>query len=298
MAKLVADGVSPLDAHLQAWKKVEDTLFDYSKITVIEDNLRIFFPFIQFWRKNTGFWVRSVATKPWLSLETATYMRDRDEPTPTGPSWMRRYVNMQEVADAASFVPGLQWLVDNTELRNMQFDPLSFSSFNTYYRAWKARNDNLAPGEQAHGFLGPILDALDQWGVGLNPFIRKPLENAGLASAKSWQTVFPETSLAAAFTRRYFGDNIADDVLDWERIFTLGLGATPSDKIAENFNFYVQREMAGQQARGETIQPQPRRSPRPRLVLRPEPARLLLRHLRPQEHPRGLLPRQAPGRRP
>jgi hypothetical protein len=58
---------------------------------------------------------RAVATKPWLTRRVrSTTSATATRPTRTGPSWMRRYVNMQEIADAASFVPGLQWLVDNT----------------------------------------------------------------------------------------------------------------------------------------------------------------------------------------
>jgi hypothetical protein len=250
MAKLTREGMNPLDAHLKAWKKVEDTLFDYSKITVLEDNLRVFFPFIQFWRKNTGFWVKSVATKPWLTEEFLNWQHDRSEQHKDWPGWMKRYVDMQDISDAVSFVPGLSWLVDNTMLRDAQFDPLSFSSFNTYYRAFKSRNQDLAPGEQAKGFFGSILDALDSWGLGLNPLIRKGAESAGVAEAKNWQTIFPQTSMAVAVTRKWFGQNIADGLLDLDHVLTLGLDPSKDD-VAANFNFYVQREMADQRARGE-----------------------------------------------
>jgi hypothetical protein len=176
MAKLVADGLSPLDAHLQAWKKVEDTLFDYSKITVIEDNLRVFFPFIQFWRKNTGFWVRSVATKPWLTRRVrSTTSATATRPTPTGrldaplhqhaggrrrrlvrprPPVARRQHRAARRAVRPALLLVVQHLLPRLEVAQRQPRP--------------RRAGPRLP--------RPVLDALDQWGVGLNPFIRKPLE--------------------------------------------------------------------------------------------------------------------------
>lgn len=250
--KAVAEGADEFEAARVAWEKVERVLFNYDKLTVAEANLRVVFPFIQFARKNATFWATSF-TKPWMPLTLEKFDQARREAQPGLPAWAQRYILVRDVVDAAAWVPGLEWLAKHTGVYDAALDPLSYLSFGQLYRAFKGENLNLPGGGEGMRFIGPMLDWLSDAGLGMNPFVRKPLEGAGIASQRAWQTVFPQTSVADGITRRFFGDGIASKVRDWERVFTLGQGDTPSETIAENFDEYVQLEMAGQAARGEPI---------------------------------------------
>lgn len=244
-------------AHEAAWAKIEATLFDYSKITVTEDNFRVFFPFIQFWRKNTSFWANSFASKPWLSNAVLQLDAARREAHEDLPQWMRRYMHIDEITDAVAFIPGLDKVVSALVPDDVMYDPVNLLSFAPFYRTFKKTvygdNQGLPPAEtDGWPVVGPMLDALSDWGLGVAPWVRKPLESSGVASERAWQTVFPQTSVATALTRQWFGENVAAKIADWEHVFNLMMGDTPSEQIADNFTYYVQTEVAGQVARGET----------------------------------------------
>jgi hypothetical protein len=253
--KALRSGKTELQAAEDAWKAVEHTLFDYSKISVIEDNFRVFFPFIQYWRKNFQFWITEMAQKPWFLGDIVDFERDLDEIHDDLPEWMRRYVSLKELADIVERVPGLKWLAPHLE--NARYDPLNFLSFAPLWRAFKSENELLAPDRSGIPFLGGFIDALHEWGLGANPFFRKPLELAGVLSLRSWQDIFPQTSLIEAFTRRFLNERWPNGLNIEAMLFDPlleALGKETSTEIdAKKFNEYVQLEMAGQAARGEEI---------------------------------------------
>ena len=239
----------------EAWAAVERTLFDYSKITVIEDNFRIFFPFIQFWRKNTGFWLRTFAQKPWFLQDLAMYQDTLERVHENQPPWMRRYISLKEVADIVARVPALEWMAEHLE--NARIDPLNLLSFAPLYRAFKSTNPNLPPEEAGLGFLGGFIDALNEWGLSMNPLFRKPLEWFGVLDFRSWQNILPQTSIIEGFTRRQLGQFFPDgiNIEDWlsDPILNLLGKDTMQERSDKKFNDYVQLEMAGQAQRGEEV---------------------------------------------
>lgn len=238
----------------RAIQAVDDTLFDYSKMTVAEENFKAFFPFVQFWRKNTQFWANTVATKPWVNNALAQYTEDmQNEWHLDMPAWMRRYFHTDEIMDALAVVPGLAGAFEKLGLTDgAMIDPLSFSSFNGFYRAFKGENQFLAPEDRGHGILAPIFRAMDDYSGGLSfhPAARKVFEKMGLVDKRGWQTVFPQTSFAQAFANWTGNDEIGKLAVALERVASFGMTADPK-AIADNFEFYVQQEIAGQVARGE-----------------------------------------------
>jgi hypothetical protein len=263
-------GLSDFDADEAAWAKVDELLFDYSKITTLEDNLRIVFPFIQYWRKNSTLWIATAGKAPWFPYQIAKLEQMRDEAHIDQPKWMRRYLSVDEITDATAMVPGLGWLAEKLPADG-QYDPLKFFSFAPLYRVWQeARTKNPAdvfsadfwrstmtsdlPSEKPGvAFFGPFIDAVSDWGLGLSPFVRKPLEHAGIASQRNWQTVWPQSGLMAAFSRKFLNDEIADFIIDLDGLWGLGLGNVPSDELAENFDLYVNKVMVGFAVKGEPI---------------------------------------------
>ena len=254
-----------LKAHDEAWALVEKTLFDYSKVTVTEDNFRVFFPFIMFWRKNTALWVRNFVEHPWLDNAALQFDQARQEQHKDEPRWMQRYFSKEEVVDAAAIIPGFGAIAEALIPDGTQYDPMNLMSFAPFFRAYKEKvygeSQAVAPDEAG----GPqdmrriailFSDFAQQWGLGLSPFARKPMEHLGLASEQSWQFMFPQTGPLVALTSKYINTEMGLTVADWERIFVLMQGDKPSDTIAQNYDRFVQQEIAGQAARGEKIDPE------------------------------------------
>lgn len=245
-----------LEATRKAWGEVERALFDYSKITVIEDNFRFFFPFIQFWRKNSTYWVNvGTVRQPWFFYDVYHYEQAfqhwREELNPVD----RRYVSLKEVGDLLGRVPGLDWL--GRQVSELRFDPLNLLSFATLYRSFKGESPDLPPDRAGMEFIGGFVDGLNDLGLSANPLLRKPLEAAGVLSFRAWQSIFPQTKLLETFTRSFWesrfpnGLNLEAALLD-PVLSTLGF-ETINELTLESFNYQVQREMAGQMLRGETV---------------------------------------------
>ena len=172
---------------------------------------------------------------------------------------MQRYFHVNEIVDAAAVIPGLDTLVRAILPDDQMTDPTSFLSFAPLHRVFRdlvyGQNQFLPPEDRAKGvagmIIGPIVQAMDEWGLGLNPIVRKPMEVAGLINSRDWQAVFPQTTLAEAFTLKFWGEDAMFRVAQWERVFT-GFSDVHAEKIAQNFEYYVNREMTGQMIAGET----------------------------------------------
>lgn len=254
--KAVRDGVGHFDAHLLAWQKVDETLFDYSKISTIEDNLRWMFPFVQWARKNTQFWVKQSVRYPGLTLSLVDeYGNLREQLNEDLPEWMQRYSGLRWLSDAVERIPGLEWMVG--PLADSATDPINLFSFKNLYRAFKSENPNLPADQEGNRFLDGMVTFLEDFGFSMNPLVRKPLEVFGMLDLRSWQSVFPQTTLAEAFTRKYFHERFPNG-LNLERMLTDKvlelMGKEPTaNHAAANFDSYVRMEMAGQAHRGEDI---------------------------------------------
>ena len=242
----------------EAIKSVEDTLFDYSAISVAEDNLKLFFPFIQFWRKNSVFWAANLTSKPWLPLSVAFFDQNRRDAHADSPQWMQRYFHTDEITDALGVVPGIDAFFEKLGLGNgAMFDPISLTSMAPFYRAFKSENQFLPTDHPGIPFISGLIDGLNDWGLGLNPFFRKPLEGIGVANRRAWQKVFPQTSLALAIADRIGGKSesaLRGMAESLEIVGTLGTAAIdkvgPND-VADNYDYWVQTVVAEQVARGE-----------------------------------------------
>lgn len=256
--KALKRGLDDYQASKYAWSRVEKTLFDYSKVSVVESNLALFAPFIQFWRKNTTFWLSTFAEKPWFVADLAIYEQNLQDAHADWPAWMRRYIPLREAADLTASVPGLGWLVNYlTDDGNSLYDPLNYFSFAPLYRSFKSENPELLPDRAGWKFVAPFIDAMNDWGLGINPFLRKPLELAGVLNFRAWQSIFPETELVQAFTREYAHGLFGDQGLDLEAWLTdpilEALGQQPGSSFDRaSFDVYVNKEIAAQIARGES----------------------------------------------
>lgn len=254
--KAIENGATEMEAFDQAIKRIDFVLFDYSDMTVIEDNLRFIFPFVQFWRKTATFWTATAVKTPALPVEVDRFEQTlREKENADVPSWMRRYVNITPVTSTLARIPGLQWMLPGLQ-DGLQTDPLNFFSFNILYRTFKQENPNLPADKQGMKFIGPFVDALNDWGLSMNPLVRKPAEFAGVFNYRAWQTVFPETGVIDAISRSFLDDGKGFNVEAWLEDKTLGLigydlGAR--QRIEDGFNQWVQLEMAAQADRGEPV---------------------------------------------
>ena len=112
-------------------------------------------------------------------------------------------------------------------------------------------------------FISNLVDGFNaDLGLSINPFMRFLGERFGILNYRTWQDIFPETSLLTALSNTDFFRSLLPgigpagfDIEHWlgDKIFhdMLG-GASTQDMTIQNFNYYVQREMAAQVARGET----------------------------------------------
>lgn len=264
-----AAGVPAIEAERKAFfdaaARVEKVLFDYSKISVLEHNLSIFFPFVQFWRKNSGFWLRTAVDKPWVPTSIAQWEEERQRVNEDWPEWMRRYVPAKAVTDVAARVPGLGWLA-SVGVENLFYDPLNFFSFRPLYGLFKEAmgfdNPNFPTEKLGWAFLAPLVDAVEQAGLGMNPLFRQPLEHLGVLNQRSWRQVLPQTTFIAALTRDFISEHVADIILDLDGAFADpiitsinalgGGGKLPHEVVGDHFNELVELEMVNQLARGET----------------------------------------------
>lgn len=255
-ARKIREGMSEEAAHLFAWKRVEKTLFDYSQVSVFEENLKLFWPFIQWWRKNAQFWATTAVTKPWFTMTVLHADQARKDLHPGWPEWMERYVHVQDISDGLSKLPGGDWLAGYVSSLDFGADPTTYLSFTPMLRAFKSENPLLPPDREGWRFISTFVDLANDWGLSWNPLIRKPLEMAGVLNFRAWQHIFPETDLVQAFTRKYWHDRFGNRGLDLEAIaidpIFQAIGQEGSGEILERrFDEFVQAEVAAQMVRGE-----------------------------------------------
>lgn len=249
-------GKTDSEAVVAGMKAVEDTLFDYSKITLLEQNLFFLAPFVQFFRKNTTFWIKNSVKYPMLPGTLITFENAMAQVHADADPRLQRYLTSGEISDALEHVPGLGWLAKFAGDHNFMLDPIQLFSFAPLYRAFKSENPYLAPENAGMAFIGSLVDSLADWGLMLNPFLRKPLEWTGVLNARSWQSIFPQTSVLQALTREFFNSRFPNglNVEEWLASETFDkISKAGVEDAADNFNYYVQLEMAAQAHRGEKV---------------------------------------------
>lgn len=241
------------EAHTAAWAKVEDTLFNYDNITNVEDNLRFFFPFIQFWRKNTAWWGRQMVEHPGIPAAIDKFEDEMDKWNDDVPQAMRRYIRISEVMK--HMPDSLRNVLETTGLQDFAFDPINLTSFAPMWRLLKNENPLLRPEDAGTAFFADAVEFLQDTGLGFAPWAYKPMELSGWVNQRSWMTVIPQQSLLTAFTRQYYHDldKRLQELNGWQTVVGyLTLGTKP-DEIAANFEYWVNTEMVGQAERGEPI---------------------------------------------
>lgn len=262
-------GLTEKDADLRAIKKVADALFDYSTITVTEENLKVFIPFIFFLRKNASFWARTAYRHPWFYPNLDRVYEGHQNSNSDEPSWMRRYFSLGFAADLAEDAH-LGFLAP--WLRDANVDPLNNISVASFYRAFKSENPLLPDDHKGSWiFLSRLVDGLNSYlGVGFNPLFTEPAARFGYLNRRSWQDIFPQTTFIEAITNTHFvrqylgpdgkwahvwgetGFNIEDVLLD--PVFKQIAPGQPSGQelTRERFDYLVGQELAFQRLRGET----------------------------------------------
>lgn len=253
--KAIKRGATSVEAFDEAMRKVDHVLFDYSKLSTLEHNLKFVFPFAYYWRKTGKFWGAEALSKPWLPADFEKFTQARDQAHADEPDWMRRYFNASWVNDVIGLVPGLEWMVPGLSDFSTQFDPVNFFSFAPLYRSFKSENPGLPPDKAGMKFISGFADALNDMGLSFNPLVRKPLEAAGVFNFRAWQSMFPQTPLVDAFTRTHLkemfpnGFNLEQALTD--PIFDAVLGLAPGEMNEQRLNELTQKEVAAQVARGE-----------------------------------------------
>lgn len=264
--KYLKEGMDALAAERKAFEdavaKVEKLLFDYSKISVLEHNVSLLFPFVQYWRKNSVFWAKTMVEKPWVPLAVSQWEEQRAEQNQDWAAWMRRYVSVKEISDVTSRVPGLAWLGHALEKLgpDLMYDPLNLFSFRPLWALFKSENPNLPADKLGWRFIRDVVDVLESANLGINPIFRRPLASAGIINQRNWRSTFPQTPVIVALTRKYISEHAADILLDIDAAYAdpivgtinaLGDGKWAHEVIAENFEELVRYEMVNQVARGE-----------------------------------------------
>jgi hypothetical protein len=248
-------GMTDFEAMETAWKAIEDTLFDYSKITRLEQNLFIFAPFVQFFRKNTTFWIKNSIKHPVIPAQLMHFEMMMSQVNGDGDPRLARYLTSKQISDLLDLIPGMGWLAGYVGDREFMVDPIQLFSFAPLWRAFKSENPYLSPEDAGLPFISSLVDALADWGLMLNPFLRKPLEWAGILNSRTWQSIFPQTSILQFLTHEFWSSRFPHglnlEVWLESEIFDL-VGKDPN-KVANDINYYVQLEMAAQAYRGEKV---------------------------------------------
>lgn len=255
----IARGATEEQAMKEGLDTIDKALFDYDNVSVLEENLKVFFPFIFFWRRNAQFWATAVVEKPWFFYKADQVYEAHLESNIDQPEWMRRYTDLSPLASAIPDVPGTTWL-KSWLTSGASVDPLNYISIAQFYRAFKNGNQDLPADKQGMAFISNLVDGFNSNGLSINPFLRYAGERFGVLNYRTWQDIFPQTSLLTAFSNTDFIRGLLPvgpagfDIEHWltDKIFHDILGqASVQEMTLQNFNYYVQREIAAQVARGE-----------------------------------------------
>lgn len=237
-----------------AIQDVEHTLFNFDAkhVTVLEDQLKVLFPFIGFWRKTARFWGTDIINSPRFYVASYKGYDVHDELNADLPAWMRRYYRATPLAGVVD-LPGLGWLADF--FRDSFNDPITLVSIGSFYRAFKSQNANLPDDQLGHSFLAPFERAVNDWGLGINPFWRTAGSMVGVFDRRTWQSIFPETGMIQGLTSMAgLTDVNVEQYLEDQVIQQLDLDIQTNAELSQqSFEHYVQMEMAGQAARGEPV---------------------------------------------
>jgi hypothetical protein len=138
------------------------------------------------------------------------------------------------------------------------YDPLNYFSFANLYRAFKGDNPLLPGDEDGIPFIADLIDAINSSGLTFTPFVRKPLELAGVLNYRAWQQMFPQTAVVDVVSKEFLSD-IFPEGLNLEEVFAdalfiaIGKGPLASQMDAQRRNELVQLEMSAQAERGEPV---------------------------------------------
>jgi hypothetical protein len=249
-------------AMLAALDAVERALFNYDDVTVIGDLMKVAVPFAHFAAKNAEYWLLFAPRHPWFTYTFTKAYDDALDAHGDEPTWMRRYAPLSPLASVTDTVPGLGWMSD--WLRDgAVFDPLDLSSGAMLYRFYRQGNPGLQE-DAGWPFISTLVDLVGQAGWGINPFIRYAGGRLGVLNRRSWQTIFPETTVVQALTSgQWMREQLkglpgeTETGFDLEATFADPLFALitsePSDVALQDATFdnYVNREIANQVSRGE-----------------------------------------------
>ena len=103
-------------AQKDAVETVSKTLFDYDNVSILEENLKVFFPFIFFWRSNAQFWAKQAIAKPWFFYKADVVYEAHLESNIDQPEWMRRYVDLSPIGNTLTSFPDLAGLAPGSPL--------------------------------------------------------------------------------------------------------------------------------------------------------------------------------------
>jgi len=247
-----------IQAHTAGMRAIDHSLFDYSKTTNLDENLKHLIPFYFFWRRNLAFWATSAIQKPWLPAAVVKYDGMMEEVNSDEPSWSRRYLRIPFLNDAVSKLPVANWILGAGGGFEVGTDPLSWVSAAPLYRAFKGENPTLPPDKSGLPFISGLIDGMSDFGLSLSPWFRKPAELAGLVNYRAWQSMFPQTSVVDAFSTRFLHEMFPqglnfEEALQDDLFKVIGVGLNAHELREQRIEEWVQTEMAAQVERGEPL---------------------------------------------
>jgi hypothetical protein len=250
--KAIKEGLSVDQAVEKAIGRVNATLFDYNDITVGEENLRLLLPFVVYWRKNLGYWMREVPQHPWIVSNLQRLEEYRSDPMlEEGKDPLARYFDVTGVVDDVLGHLGID-VPDG-----VAWDPVKLFSIRVVYELmFSSQNPNMPPDQGGIEVVNRILGYFDDIGLGVNPYLRAGLQAFDVYEAQSWRSIFPETGLVEGLSREWWHERFPNGI-NIERFLLDPLyepfhdGQSLSDLREADINYYVQVEMSRQAMAGK-----------------------------------------------
>lgn len=258
-AKEMKNSGDSVQALAKAMRAIDKSLFDYSKQTVLDENLRHIIPFYFFWRRNLAFWATESVRKPYLPAALVKYEEMMEQAHSDDPEWSRRYLRLPFLNDGLAKLPFASWVLGaSSEGFELGTDPMSWISAAPLYRAFKGSNPTLPADKAGLPFISGLVEGMNDFGLSMSPWFRKPAELAGIFDYRAWQMMLPQTSVVEAFTQRFLPEMFPDglnfeEVLQDSLFQAIGVGISSKELNQRRIDEWVQTEMAAQAARGEPV---------------------------------------------